>query len=393
MIYLVNPSEHRILENAGDRIPIGLLSMATQFNKQGEKTKIFDLNHMTNKDFLRSFQAEKPKITGISVYTSPIAREARGLAKVLKGSTKLVAGGHHATAMPESLPEFDLVIQGEGENALELMTGAEGITRMKSPNLDNLPDLDYGLLNMDNYQMQQSGKRVGTLITSRGCPYHCSFCGKLSDKVRHEPVGKVIAEADNLKRQGFKSLYFLDDVFTLNKQRMKAIVENLNVPYRVTTRANLVDGEKLEILAETGCEWLSMGIESGNNEILKRSNKEMTIDDNEEAIYLAGQYGIDVKGFFIIGLPGETEKTAKETIDFSLGLRDLGLSQAEFYFLTPFPGTPIWNNPKKFGIEITNKDYTCYLEAGKDAHCYVNTKHLSAPRIEQLVKEAKEQWK
>ncbi len=393
MIYLVNPSEHRILENYGDRIPIGLLSIATQFNKQGATTKVYDLNHISNSHFLNSFSRDKPEIVGISVYTSPIAREARGLAKVLKGKTKLVAGGYHATAMPESLPEFDLVIQGEGENALSVMRISNGVAKLKQPNLNDLPDLDYDLLNMNNYQMQQSGKRTGTLITSRGCPYHCAFCVKLSDRVRHEPVDKVIRQANKLVSLGFDSLYFLDDVFTLNPLRMKEITKNINVPFRVTTRVDLVSEDKLEYLAQQGCDWLSFGIESGNDEILEKCNKKQTTRQCRNLVKDATKYDLNTKGFFIIGLPGETEQTAKQTIDFSKELRTYGLTNADFYFLTPFPGTPIWNNPEKFGIEIIDKDYTRYLEVGKNAKCVVNTKALPAHRIEELVKEAKEEWK
>ena len=136
-----------------------------------------------------------------------------------------------------------------------------------------------------------------------------------------------------------------------------------------------------------------MGIESSDNQILKNSNKGMTIEDNIKVIELAHIYDIKVKGFFIMGLPGETEETAQKTIQLSRSLKEEGLTLADFYFLTPFPGTSIWNNPEAFGIEIIDKDYTKYLETGKGAHCYINTKELKAERIEQLVKEAKEQWR
>jgi radical SAM superfamily enzyme YgiQ (UPF0313 family) len=118
----------------------------------------------------------------------------------------------------------------------------------------------------------------------------------------------------------------------------------------------------------------------------------MTTKQNYDAVKIAGDYGINVKGFFVIGLPGETERTAQDTIDFSLRLKKQGLKRADFYFLTPFPGTPIWNNPGAFGIQIPDRDFTKYLEAGKGARCYVNTRELSASRIEELVMGAKFEW-
>lgn len=230
-------------------------------------------------------------------------------------------------------------------------------------------------------------------ITNGIVVHNCSFCGNISKKTRFEPIKKVRNQITDLYRLGFNSIYFLDDIFTLKKDRMKEILKGINMPFRVTTRADLIDEEKLNILKNNGCEIISLGIESGNDEILKKNRKGMTTYQNYEAVRLAGERGINSKGFFIIGLPGETEQTALDTIEFSLRLKEVGLKYADFYFLSPFPGTPIYKNPESFDIEIIEKDYTKYLQAGKTAHCYINTKELKASRIEELVKEAKEIWK
>ncbi len=372
MMYLINPSEHKILEDAGDRIPYGLLNIATGLGD----VKIYDLNHDSEEKMIQHFQKEKPAMVGISVYTSPIYKEAIRLAKKFKGKTHLIAGGYHASAMPETLSMFDQVVKGPA------------IDFSKAKNVD------FSLINLNNYGIDYDGKKYGTLITSVGCPYNCAFCFNMDKKVQYKDIKFVKKEIDDLSKH-FDGIYFLDDVFTLDKQRMEEITDYMSLkgmPFRVTTRANLIDSSRLEILSANCCKWLSMGIESGDNQILKNSNKGMTVEQNYDAVKLANDYDIKTKGFFIIGLPGETEETAKRTIDFSLALREVGLKKADFYFLTPFPGTPIWNNPGKFGIEITDKDYTKYLEAGKDAHCYINTKELKAKRIEELVEEAKSKW-
>lgn len=396
MIYLVNPSERKILDNAGDRIPIGLLSIASTLRSNGFGAKIYDLNHDSEEQLVEDVLKNKPRAVGISVYTSPIVPEAMRLAKRIKHKTKIIAGGYHATAMPETLRYFDAVTIGEGEESIFVALDCSGTIRCREPKLETLPKPDLSLLDMKRYGVNQSGKRTATLITSRGCPYACSFCFNIPKTVRYEPVEKVKEEIEDLKREGFESLYFLDDVFTIKEDRMDEITKkayDLKMPFRVTTRANLVDESKIEKLAFNGCDWLSLGIESGDDQILKNSRKGMTVQDNRYAVELARRVGINVKGFFIIGLPGETEQTARKTIDFAMEMKGKGLEAADFYYLTPFPGTPIWHNPDRFGIKIIDRDYTKYLEAGKSARCYVETDGLKSSRIEELVQEARDKWK
>lgn len=389
MLYLVNPDEHRILEHAGDRVPLGLLSIAAHV----DNVKVFDLNHTDLDDFMDEFQADQPETVGISIYTSSIAREAKELAGLLKGRTRLIAGGHHATVMPNDLVnDFDAIVRGEAEQSIHIARYRHGIIKAQAPDLTKTRSLKWDALEMKDYGMDQSGKRTGTLITSRGCCYSCAFCGKMYDWVRKEPTEKVKEQIQDLKDMNFEAVYFLDDLFTADQERMRKIVKSIDMPFRVTTRANLVNKEKLKILADEGCEWLSIGIESGNNDILKNSGKMMTTTDNFKAVKLASKYGIKTKGFFIFGLPGETETTAKQTLDFSLFLKQEGLTKADFYFLTPFPGTNIWKNPGMYGIEITDRDYTKYLVAGKGAKCYVNTQGLKSQQIEDFVTRAKQEW-
>jgi radical SAM superfamily enzyme YgiQ (UPF0313 family) len=404
-IHLVNPNESRILENAGDRLPIGLLSMAGSLKQNGHDVEFYDLNHGDGNDtgetfarLMRNLMNDSNAVVGISVYASPIYPEAMQILRHIKQfAKKTIAGGYHATAMPETLvSNFDSVVIGEGETGIEKALVLDGLVKAFPPDLERIPNPLYELAEIERYGLMQSGKQTGTLITSRGCPYHCAFCGRMDGLIRYEPLPKVREQIDEFWWKGFGALYFLDDVFTLRSDRMEEIAKHANhkgMPFRVTTRANLVDAKKLEILADNGCEWLSMGIESGSDEILKRANKQMTTQQNYDAIKLAKERGIKVKGFFILGLPGESEDTAKQTIEFSHRLREIGLTEADFYFMTPFPGTPIWEKPDAYGIRINDFDYTTYLEAGKGAHCVIDTEYLRAPRIDELVVEARKSWK
>jgi radical SAM superfamily enzyme YgiQ (UPF0313 family) len=394
MIFFVSLSDKDFLDNAGDRIPLGLLSIASQFDEKD--VRFYDLNHFKQEDLIIAIEEMQPEAVAISVYTSGHYTQAIELSNKIRqiSNTRLIAGGYHATFMPESLTEyFNTVIQGYGENSIKTALHVDGIIN-ESVDLDEIKNINWDLINLDDYGIEMDGKRTATIITSRGCPYSCAFCGNFNRKVMYERMDYVLDNLSVLKDRGFEAVYFLDDVFTLDYERMAYILYNVGMPYRVTTRANLLDERKMRLLKDTGCEWLSIGIESGSQEILDKSNKGEKIEQIQMAIISAKKNGIKVKGFFIIGLPGETEETARQTIDFSLKLKEQGLTSADFYALMPFPGTTIWENPEKYGIEILDRDYTKYLQVGKyKTKVYHRTKELSSERIEQLIEEARRLWK
>lgn len=394
-IYLINPSEKEILDNAGDRVPLGLLSIGTYLkHKKGLETRIWDLNHDSEDEMFNQMEYDKPEVVGISVYTSGHLKESQRLASKVPKGIKKIAGGHHANAMPYSLlNDFDSVVVGEGENKIIRAINETGIVIGDRVNLERLSNPDRSMLDMSRYGISQEGKRTATLITSRGCPYGCSFCGNYLKKVKFSLAERINEQTQEVDKEGFDSIYFVDDLFTVDKDRIKDIARHSPLPFRVTTRAKLLSEEKAYILGKHGCEWLSLGIESGNDEILKRVNKHETSLDNAIAVSLANKYNIKTKGFFIIGLPGETEKTARQTINFAKKLKDFGLKQASFYYLIPYPGTPIWKDPKSFGLKIKDRNFTNYFQAGPKAKCVVETEELNSSRIEELVKEANEEWK
>jgi len=391
-VYLVNPSERGILENAGDRVPLGLLSIGAHAKKHGLEVKVFDLNHTSEPDFMNQVAEDRPDAIGISVYTSPMYLESMRLAKQLRGN-RLIAGGYHASALPGTLAKyFDAAVIGEGESGFLRALEQDGIIDGTTEDLTRLENPDRSLLDMSKYQMDTDGLRTATLATSRGCPYSCSFCFNISKRVRATPLVKVYEQIRQSKEEGFEALYFTDDVFTMDPSRATQIARETTLPFRVTSRVDLLNKEILIDLRKNGCDWVSMGIESGDDEILKLSNKRTNTKQAYDVVRMASSEGISTKGFFIIGLPGETEESAKRTIEFSQSLKQNGLTKADFYFLTPFPGTPIWNDPKKFGITIDDLDFTNYLQAGKKAKCVISTEHLKSSRIEQLVEEAKSLW-
>jgi radical SAM superfamily enzyme YgiQ (UPF0313 family) len=389
MRFLVNPGEQGILNTAGDRMPVGLLYIARKWGN----TRVYDLNHTRLMDMVNDVRILRPEIIGVSCLTSPMVSQAQDIVRNVQGlGARIVVGGYHPTVMPQDFSLADCVIRGEGEEVTEFKHF------FQEPKVTNLKGLtpNRKLLDPRAYNMQIEGLRSATAITSRGCPNSCTFCGNPNKRVRYHELSDVANDLEEVKRQGYKAVYFLDDVFTLDKIRAKAIgsmAQKIGLKYRVTTRANYTDEDLIGSLASTGCICLSMGVESGNDAILQTVGKHQTKDQIREATRLAGKYKIPVKGFFIIGLPGETEKTANETIEFSKELGSLGMKTADFYSLIPYPGTDIWTNPEKHKVNIVDRNYTHYLQASRsEPFVPVETYHLGQERIKQLIMEARKVW-
>ena len=166
------------------------------------------------------------------------------------------------------------------------------------------------------------------------------------------------------------------------------------MPYRITTRVDLLDEDLISHMSNNGLEIASIGIESGNNKILENINKKITTEEIEKKVELLHKYNVDVKGFFIFGLPGEGPEEAMETINFANKLKDKGLTSADFYAMTPFPGTPIYNNPEKYGCKILHHDWDKYLEVGKDEiEPVLETDKMNTTQIKNFMRLAKQQWK
>lgn len=398
MIHLVNPSEKGILEHAGDRMPLGLLYIAKSL--QGQYVKVFDLNHTDEMDYFSQMNKDRPDMIGISCLTSPMANETKRLLRKMRsydGNSKLVVGGYHPSIMPEDFRGLaNHVVIGEGENLLEKL-GNDFIVHNGPTDLKSLGKPDRDLLDSRKYNLDMYGKRTATMITSRGCPNSCVFCGNRDNKVRYSPLHSVFLEVKEIRRNGYDAVYFLDDVFTIQKSRSEIIGEwckNLDLKFRLTTRANYVEGKNIETLAKDGLDILSMGVESGNSEILERVGKNQTKDQIRNAVNVCTQNGVKTKGFFILGLPGETEKSANETINFAEELREKGMDYFDFYPLVPFPGTSIWTNPDKYGLKIIDRDYSNYLQATKgEPKVVCETKDLKSDKISELLKDAKRRLK
>jgi len=398
-VWLVNPDERGILANAGDRMPLGLLSIAAQL----ESCKVIDLNHISELEFDGMLKYSGPDIVAISALTTPIYRRASDLLdKVRRNSDAItVVGGYHATVRPEDFTSrAERVVQGEGELFLPMMESNRQPKRIISPPKPDIEALNppaRDKLNPKKYFLRMNGKWASTMLTSRGCPNHCTFCGNMNHRVRFHTDEYVGRDLDTIASQGYKAVYVLDDVFTLKKDRAVRIgrmMKDRNLKFRCTTRANYMDGGLARRLAEEGCEMVSMGVESGNQEILDRCGKNQTLGQIENAVKYCADAGMKVKGFFIMGLPGETYSTANDTLNFSFRLRNLGMTEADFYPLVPYPGTELYDNPEKFGLKINSREYGHYWQANEEGHLPVcETNGLSARAIKNMVDYGMMKWK
>lgn len=403
LTYLINPSERKILRDAGDRPPLGLLYIAKELERHKHPARVFDLNHTSENDLLQSITSESPTLIGVSCLSSPMVKESRKLLGKLRNhsNARLIVGGYHPSILPEDFKAFaDNVVAGEGEYAVECLVDEvmsnDFIVYNGETNLDVLGKPARHLLDMDNYNMQMDGMRTATMLTSRGCPNNCVFCGNMNHKVRYHQLEDIADELGEIKEFGYDAVYILDDVFTINKERVNKIgkmMKDRNLKFRATTRANYINDDVVDSLAKNGAHMVSLGIESGNDKILKGIGKNQTKQQINRAVASLSLRDIKVKGFFILGLPGETLDSAYETIVYAEHLRGLGLTSADFYPMIPYPGTKIWKRPQDYGIRILNRDYSNYLQAErKGVHIPCETEDLTRMEIFLLIEEARRRW-
>ncbi|MBI4170696.1 MAG: radical SAM protein [Candidatus Aenigmarchaeota archaeon] len=406
-IFLVSPHDW-FLEHPGDRPPLGIACLSSYLKSIWHETALFDLNHETREQLMEAIKHETPDIICISVST-PNYNSCIALAKEIRASGftgLLVAGGNHVTDVPNEKPTleaFDYIVVGDGENGLKkIIEEKSNIKIIVSPpveNLDELPFPDYEGIRLERYSMLIGGEKAITVSSSRGCVYGCVFCGSAKiKKWRPRSPENVVQELELLvNKYNIRAFYFVDDIFTFNKQRVYEICRLMKerlppIKWRATTRVDLVDYELLKTMKSAGCDVLSFGFESGNEQILRNIRKGASLERTRQTVNWCHELDIKIKGFFIIGLPGETKETAQQTIEFAKSLK---IEYCDFYPLTPFPATPLWENPQNFGIEIIKPEgssWENYYQVGKGGANQILIKHnnLTAEEILEFCKKGRE---
>ncbi|MGI5359826.1 B12-binding domain-containing radical SAM protein [Streptomyces sp. CA-252508] len=316
---------------------------------------------------LRALLADfRPDLVGVSTTTPGLPGAVEACEAAKSTGAKVILGGPHTEVYArENLfhKSIDYVGVGEGvtimpELAEALEQGEEptGIRGLVSREWDggaapmvNLEDVGWperGGLPMRDYFSIMAPRPFATMISSRGCPFKCSFCFKqaVDKKSMYRTPEDVVGEMAELKKRwGVKEIMFYDDVFTLHRGRVREICEligetGLKVRWEAPTRVDLVPVKLLEAMAGAGCVRLRFGIEHGDPEILRRMRKESDIGKIERAVTDAHEAGIKGFGYFIVGWLDETREQFRRTLDLACRIP---LDYASFYTATPLPGTPL----------------------------------------------------
>jgi len=380
------------LANTGNSLPpLGLTNLAAICLENGFNAEILDAEALKlgYEETLHEILKWKPDILGITSTTVAISNAAEIATMLKKSFPKIttIIGGSHITAEPEvtmkTFPAFDVGVIGEGDititELLESLINRTELNKVKGivyrkngslsrtpsrsfiNDLDSLPKPAYHLLPnlVKHYSPPPHAiKRYpGTsMITSRGCPSKCNFCANFfGTKFRHYSAEYIIEVVLRLKNDfGINEINFVDDTFVVNKKRVKQICDllinrNIDLSWSCEAKVNFVNPEMLKLMKKAGCWQIAYGIETGSQDILDSIDKGTTLKQAEDAMKWSKQAGIETRGFFMIGSPGETKGTITETINF---IKKVELDDFHVTFFTPYPGTYIYKNLSKFYSDI-----------------------------------------
>ena len=269
--------------------------------------------------------------------------------KSIKKDITIICGGPHATIYPEETLRLgvDKVIIGEGERAMVEAISSPSLFYTSIPT-DFLNILPFPARVAKEFYYSILSDRVTTsMITSRGCPYQCVFCDRptMGKKFRERSAINVTDEIEECLEQGIEEINMYDDTFTINRNRVFEICDEiekrgLKFTWDIRARVNTVDYEMLKRLRKVGCIRIRMGVESGVQRILDILNKNITLEQAENAFKWAKSVGMETFAYFMIGNPHEQKGDIDETYNFS---RRLKADYAQFTILTPFPATKLYS--------------------------------------------------
>lgn len=360
----------------------------------GADCRILDLQ-ISEKPFYeieKAINFFKPDYIGLT-FTTLLFEESKKIAAFIKEKApkiKIIAGGVHPTIFPEEVAkekDFDIVVFGEGDLTIQEILKEMPLKKIKGiayknsqgkviknlprpliENLDSLPMPAWHLFNSKIYMNPKAIAKespVGTIGTSRGCVFGCTYCNKsvFGRRFRAKSASRVVDEFELLLKNGFREIHVWDDMFATDLKRAKAICDEImRRKLRFTwqlecgVRVNCVDKEFFEKCVRAGCYKVAFGFESGNNQILESIQKGTTIEQARNAVRWAKEAGMETSGFFMLGLPKDTIRTMNETIDFACSL---DLDYAKATILVPLPSTPVFEEFEKKGL-LKTKDWNRY---------------------------------
>lgn len=408
------------LQRSGDwkkmkvsRPPINIALLAACIRQLGCESFIYDFDWFegTVDDMSKLILSKSPDVVGFTCLTPrmQITLFIAARIKELNPKVKIIIGGAHVNAVKERAlysRDIDYAIYGEAEKALiEFLKAIEtngdfeniqnliyrkdgkvimNFTRPFIQNLDELPFPAWDLLNLEEYKDAATfdGIHMG-VMTSRGCPWNCIFCSSgvvWGRKVRFRSVESVIEELGQIVHNlRITNIMFYDDTFTVNKPRFlkicnEIVKRKLNLKYYCQLRVDTIDEEIADALAQSGCIAAALGVESGDEEILKILKKGIKKSQVYKTVAALKSAGVPILASYIIGSPGETHESIQKTFEFA---KELDTDQTKFMICTPFPGTELFGMAVEKGLLSDNLSPAQCAEATYYQHVAANLSKVS----------------
>jgi radical SAM superfamily enzyme YgiQ (UPF0313 family) len=385
---------------------LGLSYLAAVLEHHRIDVEIFDahFNRWSSEQLISLIMDYKPTVLGATAMTNEIGATA-DIVRTIKENIgcKTIVGGPHITALPErtlrEFPVFDYGICGEGEKTFltlmkllveeeeEHLSEIEGVvfrnksgkihytgqaSRLTSEELDNLPYPAFHRYYGDNSQGVKGKLEEYPIITTRGCPYNCAFCMHvLGKKLRYRSPENIVQEIKfAISQYGVYTINFQDEIFLSDTPKTRQILQmlittglNQRIRWIGLTRANLVTEDLIALAREAGCRGLEMGVESGNDEILKHTKKGITVEQIKRAVKIIKHHKIPLGTYYILGHPGETRETIEDTIRLST---ELNTHRIAVGLMVPYPGTYVYELARsgQMGYILLTEDWSQYDKYG-----------------------------
>lgn len=362
--------------------PLALISIATFLLQQSDhQVHILDaqLDNLDYDDLQQQIAAFNADVVGVTAFTVQLVDVHKTIqAAKAAGVPRIVVGGPHVNDFPQEcldLPDVDAVVRGEGQQPMLdlLAVWARGDEAKAVPgvmahpddpvpvddiyfsnDLDEYPILDLTLVDYQRYyDVMGEGGIFTTVISSRGCPYRCTFCNTPRHRYRVMSPGRVADELESCIALGIREIYFVDDTFNITNKRVHELCDeilrrDLGISWTVRFRVKGVDRPLLEKMKAAGCTRIQFGVEQGTEEGLLRLKKDVTSREIERAFELCRQVDIRTVAYFMIGTPTERSRDdVMDTIEYSIRLRP---DFVMYNLLTPFPGTALYDEGLRDGV-------------------------------------------
>lgn len=419
---------------------LGILRVGAVLEQRGYEVDLLDLSG--NKDYLAEIEAyNRDAIFGITA-TTPQLPSAVSIARELrKRCKKVILGGPHVSlvnaaekkiggratkALAELHSEFDVLVAGDGEEAIFPALKGTGLIDADIPKdvlfltnkqLNELPFPARHLVDLNSYHYEIDGERATSLIAQLGCPFECGFCGGRSSaflrKIRTRTSESIVAELRFLyNTYGYKGFMFHDDELNVNKtvvsmmRQIRDLQDELGVEFRCRgfIKAELLTEEQAKAMFEAGFKWILVGFESGSPQILKNIKKHATQDENSRCLEIAQKAGLKVKALMSIGHPGESEETVYQTREWVKRVRPDDL---DYTIIAVYPGTSYYdeavetsqgwcytvNGDRLYSDEIDCRTVANYYKGAPEAYnSFVHTDYLKSQDLVHLRFEAEKEF-